>query len=122
MYIAPADAGTLTWNNGTGTTNTGYTSRITGRANTIGLANLIDSSSPYRATRYCHCLGKPVGDDTPGGPLGDPAAVFNFDTGDSDYWSSSEYGSSTSRRQRFSDGHQYNASKGVTLAVHCARR
>ena len=50
------------------------------------------------------------------------AAIGNFETTGSYYWSSSEAVTNAAWRQRFSDGYQgYNA-KYTTYAVRCARR
>lgn len=65
-------------------------------------------------------------DSTPGGPLGDPATLYGFDTSGSYpgsfYWPSSESSNGNAWSQRFSDGNQYYFDKVYTMSVRCARR
>lgn len=119
------------WNNGSSNwTDTGYTSATTGRANTTGLAALLDAGGPYQAVKYCEDL---VSDGHSDWYLparselsvfyANAGALGNFLTDGSWYWSSSEYVVSTAWFQRFSDGYQdLNGVKSNGIYVRCARR
>lgn len=146
MYTTPCDYGmswsgsactgtrsTKTWNNGvTSTITTGYTSGITGLANTAGLSALVNIESPYAAVTYCDGLvanGKsdwylPATDELNIIYL-NRLAISNFDVSGAFYWSSTENSGNTARAMsvRFSDGTPMNTStKGGTAFVRCVRR
>jgi hypothetical protein len=131
---------TRAWNNGTGNwTVTGFTSTTTGKANTAGLAALVDAGSPYNAADYCKNLSAyghtdwyvPARDELNVMYI-NRAAIGTFDTTDGAtqiggaypglYWSSTEASNPNAWYQRFSDGVQYGTSKYGLLAVRCVRR
>ena len=131
---------TRAWNNGTGNwTVTGYTSATTGKANTAGLALLVDAGSPYNAADYCKNLTAYGNSDwylPAQNELSvmytNRAAIAHFDTTDGStpvggaypglYWTSTEYNLNGAWIQRFSDGNQLNYVKSSLFAVRCVRR
>lgn len=144
MYTTPCDAGqtlsggsctdtrqSMTYNNGTDTwTDTGYTSTVTGYANTQGLVALVDGGAPYQAAAYCAGL-------TAGGhsdwylPAKDElnvmytnrTAIGGFETVNLVwYWSSTEDDSSHGWIQLFSGVSQLSRLKYVNRYVRCIRR
>lgn len=144
MYTTPCDAamtlsgGTctgassvITWNNGGGNnTTTGYTSTVTGRANTQGLVNLSDAGSPYNAAAYCAGLSTGGHNDWYL-PAQDEllllytnrAAIGGF-LGPH-YWSSTEYDDQFARGYRFTDGALVVLQKPIAngqINVRCVRR
>jgi hypothetical protein len=140
MYTTPCDDGqTLsgtctgsrqypTWNNGTNTyTVTGFTSTVTGRANTQGLAVLSNSSSPYLAAQYCNSLNtgghndwyRPAKDEL-NVMYTNRTAIGGFSS--NWYWSSSEFASYSAWYQDFSSGSQADANEHAQIYVRCVRR
>ena len=95
----------------------------------------IDSDSgtagtqPHLAAQYCDALIEsghsdwylPAQDEL-NTIYGNKAAIGNFDTSGTRYWSSTESGNNDALPQRFSDGNQNYGNKGITYAVRCARR
>jgi hypothetical protein len=143
MYTTPCDAGqtwdgsactgtrlTKTWNNGSNDwTDTGYTSAVTGLANTTGLAVLMDAGGPYVAAQYCDSLTAHGHSDwylPARSELNlysvNKTAIGGFDTSGSWYWSASESNSAYAWLQRFSDGSQPSPNKSYASYVRCARR
>lgn len=143
MYTTRCDAGqtwdgsactgtrlTKTWNNGTSNwTVTGFTSPVTGKANTAGLVALVDAGAPYVAANYCSTLNTGGHTDwyLPSKNelsvlYGNKATIGNFNESGSVYWAASEYGNGGAWHQRFSDGVQlYNVASSASL-VRCVRR
>ena len=144
MYTTPCDAGQtlsgvmctgtrsgIRWNNGTSNwTATGFTSQVTGLANTAGLVALFDAGAPYNAAAYCDGLTAHGSSDwylPARNELNvlytNRTAIGGFDVaGGQWYWSSSESGNSLAWVQRFSDGSNGNSAKGTSYFVRCARR
>ena len=150
MYTTRCDAGqtwdgsactgtrlTRKWNNTVingSTAVSGFTSSITGLANTAGLAALVDIVAPYHAAVYCDGLTAHGKSDWYL-PAANELAIFyanrsaigGFDgTGTQWYWSSSEMtggqGNAFAWSQRFSDGSAGQNSKFATYFLRCARR
>jgi len=122
---------TRTWNNGTGNwTDTGYTSAVTGLANTAGLAALVDAGSPYNAASYCDNLTAYGHSDwyLPAKNelhilYGNRVAIGNFDVAGTYYWSSTEHTVIYAWVERFSDGNQTTSgNKNHAWSVRCVRR
>ncbi|MBJ7541970.1 DUF1566 domain-containing protein [Rhodomicrobium udaipurense] len=149
MYTTPCDAGmtlsggictgsrlTKTWNNGTSNWKvTGFTSMVTGRANTLGLAALDDSgdaypASPYKAAVYCNGLSTGGHTDWYLPSTNElnilytnRVAIGGFETTNGDwYWSSTEVTSDVVWIQRFTDGNQNYNGKSGSNGVRCVRR
>ena len=144
MYTTPCDAGQtlsggsctgtrsgIKWNNGSSTwTVTGYTSLVTGLANTAGLVALIDGGAPYQAAAYCDGLtahGKSDWYLPARNELNilytNRTAIGGFDVaGGQWYWSSSESVNFYAWIQRFSDGSDHYGIKNYSYFVRCARR
>jgi hypothetical protein len=124
----------LSWNNGTSNwTTTGFTSGITGQANSAGLNALADAGAPYAAAQNCEVLNINGKTDwylpalTELNVLYSNAGVIrNFNTTGSGYLSSSEGNNSIVNWIRFSDGllndGGYSGTKAWGLLVRCVRR
>lgn len=148
MYVTRCDAGqtwngttctgtrsTPSWNNGEDDwVTTSYTSATTGEANTTGIAALDSDSDTggfqdHVAAVYCNSLSQdgqtdwylPAKDEL-NVIYGNKAVIGYFDTGGSNYWSSSEYNNILAWYQRFSDGFQDANSKHVGMLARCTRR
>lgn len=151
MYTTPADAPSLlSWNDGTtnyrdipGLTNctdvspgTAATCQ-TGEANTAFLVGATgEADYPFEAADYCDSLTAhghsdwylPAQDELnvlyANKNAGDLNGTFNetgfFPAGW--YWSSSEFGTNSTRQQRFNDGTQNHDRKYVGFSVRCVRR
>ena len=129
-------ASTHPWNasNSTGYVTTSVVDQQDGQTNTASLVT-IDSDSltagtqDHMAAVYCDDLVihghsdwyLPAKNEL-NTMYGNSAAIENFDTSGTYYWSSSEYGNYYAWRQRFSDGDQYYYYKYSNNAVRCARR
>ena len=129
-----------TWNNGTSNwTVTGYTSAVTGKSNTAGLAALSDAGSPYDAASYCDSLTAYrhsdwylLAKDELNVMYGNKMAIGNFDATDGStaiggaypglYWASTEASNTNAGGQRFSDGAQVNVNKIAHFSVRCVRK
>jgi len=148
MYTTPCDLGytysggtctagsttTWRWNDGTypAAVTTGFTSAITGKANSAGLAALVGSvnEAPYYAAQACENLNTLDHDDwyLPSKNelnvlYGNKTAIGNFLTDGSWYWSSSEVSTTYAWSGRFSDGNQGYGGKGNNYYhVRCVRR
>lgn len=142
MYATRCDAGmswdgsactgtrsTIKWSTGTSIV-TGYTSAVTGRANTAGLAALSNADSPYAAAIYCDGLtvnGKndwylPAKDEL-NLMYVNRTAIGGFDAAAiKNYWTGSEYTNNVAWIQRSIDGSQSTSTKNTVLFVRCARR
>jgi len=141
MYTTPCDYGqsgtqgactgtraTLIWSAGTAVA-TGYTSQVTGRANTTALAALSNADSPYSAAQYCENLSAHTYTDWYLPALGEltvlytnRAAIGGFSSAGYDYWSSSEINSNTTRAIVFTSGTLANESKSTAVPTRCVRR
>jgi len=149
MYVTRGDAGMswsgssctggrslIPWNNRntSGYVAVGTTYQSDGPGNTATeVATDSDSGSagtqPHLAAQYCDTLSEDGHSDwylPAKGELNtiytNKAAIGNFDTGGTYYWSSSEYNNGGAWVQRFSDGYQGLYDKFNTYAVRCARR
>jgi hypothetical protein len=118
----------IAWSAG-GTIATGYTSLDTGQANTAALAALSNADSPYSAAITCKSLNEdghtdwylPAMNELNVLYLG-KAAIGNFDTSGTYYWSSSEGYPASAAEEDFSAGIQGGDYKYDSFFVRCARR
>lgn len=144
MYTTPCDAG-MTWDSGTSsctgsrttmkwstfaTQATGYTSAVTGRANTAALAILVHPDMPFPAASYCDNLSA-YGHSDWYMPAKDEltilytnrAVIGGFDVSGAYYWSASESSvNNLAYYRRFSDGNMNDISKLGGYPVRCVRR
>jgi hypothetical protein len=141
MFTTPADAGSMSWNNGVGpdiettlpncTDDTPGTdpSCRTGASNTDILKGLADAGAPYVAASYCADLTAhghsdwylPAVDELNVLYLNN-AAIGGFDTSGNWYWASSEYTDNLARIQRFNDGDQDVGGKAIEYLARCVRK
>jgi hypothetical protein len=144
MYVTRCDLGqtwdgsactgtrqTKTWNKGGDINDAiyeGYTSDLTGRANTTGLANLSDLESPHYAAQYCENLSQDGHSDwyLPARSelfilYGHRAAIGNLLTDGSRYWSSTEYNTENAIAVRMT-GSWGSLAKTNSYYIRCARR
>jgi len=120
----------LQWNNGTSNwTTTGYTSNVTGKTNSAGIAALTDAGSPHQAAQNCENLNINGKTDWYLPSLqelnvlyNNKGVIRNFETTGSTYWSSTESNSYGAWLERFSDGYQDTSNKNDSRLVRCVRR
>lgn len=121
----------IAWASGA-TIATGYTSSVTGKANSIGLAALVNADAPYTAAVNCRSLNQhgrtdwylPAIDEL-SAIRANYASYGNFAnlTDTNFYWSSTELNATTPLRLRFNTNTVGNNTvKTTTYPVRCVRR
>lgn len=110
---------------------TGVTNAVSGRTNTNNLyaLNGTNADSPYEAATFCQDLvinGQSDWYLPSSGEINvlytSKAAIGNFDTSGTYYWSSTEFTTNLAWFQRFSDGSQGTYTKNKGYVVRCVRR